>query len=71
MKIREDVHYAYEDDGTFVCLNCRRVFQSQYSPKQFQVKKYGTKQLLALWAWYNFERHLVSCWKKSTEVSDE
>ena len=48
----------------YECLSCREVFSSKYYPKQSQKpgKKYGTDQLLSLWAWYNFKRHLLKCW---------
>ena len=69
IEIKEDVHYSLELLGkVFVCLKCFRCFPSQYSVKQSQIKKYGTKQLMSLWAFYNFKRHVISCWEKKRMV---
>ena len=66
IEVKEDVHYSLELLGKgFVCLKCFRCFSSQYSIKKYQKKEYGTKQLMSLWAWYNFKRHLLSCWRKT------
>ena len=72
--MREGTHYVLEKDNHgeyFVCLRCRRCFEKQYHPVRPQRNKYGPKQLLALWAWYNFERHLMSCWKKVKILEDK
>ena len=69
-EIKEGIHYALGDTYLvclkehFVCLKCHGSFPKQYTPKQRKRKQYGTKQLMALWAWHNFERHLESCWEK-------
>ena len=68
-KTKVGLHYALAEQFReyFVCLKCHRYFPKQYSTKQTRVKQYGTKQLMALWAWHNFERHLISCWNKESE----
>jgi transposase-like protein len=45
----------------WVCPGCGRRFLKQYSPKRTQLKVYGTKTLLSLWAYYNWQRHLKRC----------
>ena len=46
----------------FECPICKRHFPTIYYAKRVQQSKkiYGTKQLMSLWAWYNFKRHLAS-----------
>lgn len=56
-------NYLNEKAHEYECPTCHRRFPEQYSPQKWQVpkKKYGTKQLLSLWAYYNFKRHLKAC----------
>ncbi len=64
-KLVEGKDYKILDQAgrPFMCLKCEQIFTSQYYPKECQRpgKRYGTKQLLSLWAWYNFKRHIIKC----------
>ncbi len=59
----KDYEILEQASRPFMCLNCEQIFTSQYYPKEYQSpgKIWGTKQILALWAWYNFKRHLAKC----------
>lgn len=64
MKPIKDIHYQYDGLGMYRCMNCGNSFTSPYMVKNKRsTKEYGTKQLMALWAWYNFKRHLQKCWE--------
>lgn len=74
---KEGKHYLSPDrkGKPYLCLRCERHFESQYFPRQQQLpgKVCGTEQLLGLWAWSNFKRHLNKCWeiKATDERKDE
>lgn len=71
---KNGIHYEIRDimgEGYYFCLSCQRYFPKTYnSNRSAFIKQYGTRQLMALWAWYNFERHLKKC-HKPTEVIEE
>lgn len=79
VKFKEGTHYELRDmTGTsyYFCLSCKRFFPRTYNPARLSATRiYGTRQLMALWAWYNFERHLKKCHKpcevKEKEVGNE
>ena len=64
-EFKDDVHYEITEKGGrsyYSCFKCRRYFPRVYDTKRSAfVNQYGTRQLMALWAWYNFERHLKKC----------
>jgi len=67
--LKEKIHFKLDIAcGSYRCLNCGRRFPYQYYPKNYQPlgKKYGTNQLMRLWAWYNFKRHLKKCFGQNT-----
>jgi len=61
----DGIHYKVIEkggDGYYFCMSCQRYFLRVYKPKIVRYHHtYGTRQLMALWAWYNFERHLKRC----------
>jgi len=70
MKPLEDIHY-WKAGSSYICNNCGLQFEQQYCVRNKRTrKKYGTKQLMALWAWYNFKRHLQKCWEIPFAGSD-
>ena len=71
MRLREGVHYQADDFAKkYTCLQCNQEFPYKYGCVcRKQGKKYGTDQLMRLWAWNNFKRHLQSCHK--TKEADE
>jgi len=68
-EFKEGIHYEARGNNKgsidYVCLSCGKYFPETYYPKSYQRpgKRYGTKQLMGLWAWYNFKRHLIKCFK--------
>ena len=38
----------------WICPDCGKSFPRTYSVKTKRIKEYGTKQLMALWAYYNW-----------------
>jgi hypothetical protein len=65
---KEGIHYETTESGTpyYICLLCKRYFPQVYYAKYPQLPHhiYGTRQLMALWAWHNFKRHLKKCYQK-------
>ena len=53
------------DSGVLTCPHCNREFPKTYQRKVDKLKEYGTKQLMGLWAYYNYERHIKACKEKS------
>lgn len=49
------------------CPHCKRLFPERYDVKNLgrstfhTGKRYGTKQLMLLWAYNNFQKHLKAC----------
>ena len=73
MTYKENAHYSLMGED-FLCLKCKRKFPQRYAVlRKKSNKEYGTKQLMSLWAWYNFERHLSKCHKpvKGEKEADE
>lgn len=71
--VLEGKHYDWytlkkHNDG-YICLKCGKISVGEYSVRHLGVrtsgacnqKVYGTHQLMRLWAWYNFKRHLIKC----------
>jgi hypothetical protein len=54
----------YEKTATrFVCLNCKRTFSREYRARNVHGrKKTRGANMLSLWAWFNFRKHLLKCW---------
>lgn len=72
MELKEGVHYDWHT--TYIkCRRCGKVGPVQYTARNISYhcastgKKYGRDQLMRLWAWYNFRRHLVACWRESSK----
>lgn len=55
-----------EDSKEYVCLRCGKRIPFRYS----SAGTHGTKQLMRLWAWHNFKRHLKACWRKEGDGED-
>ena len=64
------------DYRTFTCPTCGKEFPADYHVKNpgstvrriGQANKiYGTRQLMKLWAWHNFERHTKICAERLKE----
>lgn len=55
----------------FECPVCLRHFPTEYKVVNKNPaigrKVYGTKTLMALWAAYNFKKHLIKCSRKGGE----
>jgi transposase-like protein len=55
-------------ESKYICLRCHRAFKREYKSRSLSRKKKkvcGAKTILSLWAWNNFRRHLLGCWRKS------
>jgi hypothetical protein len=50
----------------FICLHCHRAFKREYTSRSHRRKKKvcGAKAVMSLWAWSNFKKHLLGCWRK-------
>lgn len=73
---KENTHYKiieHGGHGYYQCLNCHKLFKKRYLAKRISAmqKRYGTAQLLALWSWHNFQRHLKACYKSCTPIPKE
>ena len=65
-KLQMYLHYVAEDTKeTYTCLKCGKISPMEFrrkKPLAYGKKEYGTKQLMKLWAWHTFKRHLKKCW---------
>jgi DNA-directed RNA polymerase subunit RPC12/RpoP len=63
-KVKEKKWEFDYQTNEYVCLKCQRRIREQYG---YSLKNpwrtCGTKQLMRLWSWHNFVRHLKACWK--------
>ncbi len=53
-------------ESKYICLHCHKVFKREYKSRSLGRKKKvcGVKTVLSLWAWNNFRKHLLRCWRK-------
>jgi hypothetical protein len=64
IQLREDTHYTADDfKNEYACLSCGRTSPYRYS----SMGTHGTPQLMRIYAWHNFRRHLQACWSKSSD----
>ena len=64
-EFKDGIHYKIIEEGGrsyYLCLLCQRQFPRVYYTARLSSQRvYGTRQLMALWAWHNFVRHLEKC----------
>lgn len=50
----------------FVCRRCRKTFKKAYRSRSARRgKEIHGANVLSLWAWHNFKRHLLRCWGRN------
>ena len=70
--IIKDTHFIYVNKfkriEAYKCLKCGFESPYEYAVKNKAFKGYGnnkiygTHQLMKLWAYYNFRKHIYKCW---------
>ena len=56
----------------YLCLNCGRKVPYEYDARQrMRGRVCGTRQLMRIYAWNNFNRHLLACWTKPPGKAEE